>query len=384
MSKIDPSCVAYIVPADDAMNPTRITLFIIELALNCAILFVSAGFSVLLFKTKTFNIIPKILLINLFFSAYSIAFTRFFLIAHTMSEGHLLSNVIMKPIQIFHDCCINVNTFHQVALTIECVISTFFPNSYRKYINVKVMPVLTFFWPWFITVVIYALEFGGYLPTVGIFLGFESLNLFSWLIFGVLCVVNRQKYKKIHAGNLQGKYQMIVNIRTIRSINFLSILTALRNFITMTLLLVIMLHYKPNCNYYSYLMASHVYDLVIAVYSLCLPIPLLLTHDELRKHFLKSVLRKNSNQITCGKMSRSRSVAPQIVNAIGENLIVYKGQTEYFRELAASWENHRPNSLPDNWNSIEKRPSQAYYKTYRASCISINTTTQTNISQSIA
>uniref|UniRef100_A0A915CSB6 Tubulin beta chain n=1 Tax=Ditylenchus dipsaci TaxID=166011 RepID=A0A915CSB6_9BILA len=95
-----------------------------------------------------------------------------------------------------------------------------------------------------------------------------------------------------------------------------------RNFITLAILTVIMVYYKPNCKYYEYLLASHAFDLLIAVYSLCLPLPLLLTHDQLQRHFFKIVLRRSSNQISSMQPRHNHPV----INAIGENLIVYKGK----------------------------------------------------------
>ncbi|KAH7701051.1 hypothetical protein AAVH_31823, partial [Aphelenchoides avenae] len=179
---------------------------------------------------------------------------------------------------------------------------------------------------WLATSLCYALEQVGILPTMVQFAMFEAANL----MFLVLTVYNRHRYKRDSVGNLSDKYTVSVNLRTIRALNYLSVLTAVRNFITMGLLFTI-LHrgFGGWYNDYNEKLLAHCYDLTVAFYSLLFPFAVVFMHQELRRNFLICVVR-------CKSVDADANATA--VNAIGETIVHrYSGSDDYFRHLQTQW-----------------------------------------------
>ena len=72
-------------------------------------------------------------------------------------SGFLSANVI-APIQYYHDISINVNTFIQLAICVECFFATFYPFPWETFTARPWVPVLTFIWPWLCSSLLYLVE----------------------------------------------------------------------------------------------------------------------------------------------------------------------------------------------------------------------------------
>lgn len=64
-----------------------------------------------------------------------------------LSGDTLLPEHVIKPIALFHDLCINMNSFNQVALTLECALLSFLPSVYSQFSASVYASVVTLSWP---------------------------------------------------------------------------------------------------------------------------------------------------------------------------------------------------------------------------------------------
>ncbi|KAH7701673.1 hypothetical protein AAVH_31192 [Aphelenchoides avenae] len=241
-----------------------------------------------------------------------------------------MADWVSRPISIFHDICINVNSFNQLAITIECAISTFWLDHYSRVTALAVTAAFSLTWPWVATTLVYVLEQTGTFPTVPQFIMFEAFNVFSVAMFLMLQVHTRNSYKHEEIGNTAQKYKISVNLRTVRALNCLAILTTIRNFVTMGLLFVILWKWRPSCNDYMDKIFSHFYDIAVALYSLVFPLAVILMHEQLRRQFKRRIMRKTSAEISARRKPLS---------VTGEDLVVnYGTQNEYFKQLASRWD----------------------------------------------
>uniref|UniRef100_A0A915D1K9 G protein-coupled receptor n=1 Tax=Ditylenchus dipsaci TaxID=166011 RepID=A0A915D1K9_9BILA len=116
-----------------------------------------------------------------------------------------------------------------------------------------------------------------------------------------------------------------MQIRTIRALSVLAFVTAIRNFITVGILLLILFYYTPMCLFEAAQFQSHLFDITVALYSSLFPLALIVVHPELRRS-IERFINFPLNYTT------------EPMNAIGERLILRKAQTDHFAILKKQWE----------------------------------------------
>ncbi|KAL3116450.1 hypothetical protein niasHT_006897 [Heterodera trifolii] len=331
------------------MDSARLGLCIFEMFVNVCVIGASAPFAKMVTAITSFTGTMKVLFLNMLFAAFGIAATRLFvLIPQYISINSLYSAAFVAPVQIFHDVSINVNTLITVAITMEFFVYSIWPNPTKS--TTITLSAINTFWPWFTTIIVYWMEQNSIIETVPQFAVLEVINIISWMVFLRLYFYNRKKYKTMRAISLDERYQITVKIRVLRTFLFLAALTTLRNFITMSLLIVILKIVVPECLYYVHLYCNHAYDITVALYSLLFIVPLIFTHSEFRKQFMKFLFGSVSpaNVLPNITVSAERH-GMQVRNALGENLIVPHTAQMYQRQLAQSWgQRPSPAAAADN------------------------------------
>uniref|UniRef100_A0A914I170 Gustatory receptor n=1 Tax=Globodera rostochiensis TaxID=31243 RepID=A0A914I170_GLORO len=273
------------------MDGVRLGLCVFEIFINVCVIGASAPFAKVVTAITSFTTTMKVLFLNMLFAAVGIAMTRLFiLIPQYISINQLYNAGFVAPVQVFHDVSINVNTLITMAITMEFFFYSKWPNPKR--LTTILLSSINTFWPWITTIVMYWMEKHEIVKTVPLFAVLEVVNFLSWAIFLGLYFYNRKRYKTMHASTLDEKYQVTVKIRVLRTFLFLSVLTTVRNFLTMTLLIVIITYVVPECLYYAHLYCDHAYDITVALYSVLFIVPLILTQNEFKKQFMKFVDQK--------------------------------------------------------------------------------------------
>lgn len=72
---------------------------------------------------------------------------RFILVPHMLYNDTLLHPALIKTIAVFHDLCINVNSFNQMALTVECALLSFVPSVYASFTTRGYWSLMTLAFP---------------------------------------------------------------------------------------------------------------------------------------------------------------------------------------------------------------------------------------------
>ncbi|KAL3116452.1 hypothetical protein niasHT_006899 [Heterodera trifolii] len=360
------------------MDSARLGLCIFEMFVNVCVIGASAPFAKMVTAITSFTGTMKVLFLNMLFAAFGIAATRLFvLIPQYISINSLYSAAFVAPVQIFHDVSINVNTLITVAITMEFFVYSIWPNPTKS--TTITLSAINTFWPWFTTIVMYWLEQNNIIETVPQFVVLGVLNFLSGSVFLIMYFYNRKKYKMLLASRLNEKYEITVKIRVLRTFLFLAALTTLRNFITMSLLIVILKIVVPECLYYVHLYCNHAYDITVALYSLLFIVPLIFTHSNLSDKFKKFVFGSPSSVAT---VHPNITVANerhgiQIRNALGQNLVVSNNAQIYHMQLAQSWGQRAPAAADKRRTSGPKLKIKDFFvRNYLHSDRSTNTVDQ--------
>uniref|UniRef100_A0A914E905 Uncharacterized protein n=1 Tax=Acrobeloides nanus TaxID=290746 RepID=A0A914E905_9BILA len=173
--------------------------------------------------------------------------------------------------------------------------------------------------------------------------GLLACNLITWTCLIILYLVNRNAYKNSRAIPLSKKYQITENIRTVWVLIVFVVITAIRNTINITILLVYGFYLRPKNLWYETIILDHVMHLTIAIYVLLYPLPLIFSHKDLKKIFKENILKiKNEDVIHVNTVGS---------NVLGDQIIMNFDGDGYFRDLEHQWEVARgqQRQLRPNW-----------------------------------
>ncbi|KAI1713817.1 hypothetical protein Ddc_11709 [Ditylenchus destructor] len=310
----------------------------VELALLFCSVCTCAMFGFLVYKTKMFNRNPKILVLNLIVSTLGIAITRTPMLIYSLMINEPASEVLQGPLATIHNCCIDLNMFTQVELAIECTILSFCHKWEKDKTYGHPLTVGTLIFPYILVGITVIVDSSRILGTMTRFFIFQSFNIGSSVLLIAMVCVNYSKYQdEYYAGHIQLKYQISVNVRTIRSLSVLAALSAMQNFTIAAILLPIHYYADPACDYQTMNYLSYAFDLTVALYCATYPFPVIFSNTEITKHFRYYILGRRHS----ADLKASMKIGDPHFNAknvLGQRLYIdYQGQTEYFQNLMDTW-----------------------------------------------
>ncbi|KAI1716643.1 hypothetical protein Ddc_10436 [Ditylenchus destructor] len=308
----------------------RIALFALEYVIIVAGLGFGSLFCWALNKSTMIPKSCKILLYNLTASCFATTISRSIMIVNFLREESLIPSAIVPYLSNLHDISINVNIFNQITLAAQCLVTTAFKDFDRNsdFVTSYLFMYAIISFPWLCSGLTQYLDNIGVYPAMIRFSVFSACNFLSWMIFVILSLINREMYRRRIKGDVNGKFLIAIKIRTFHALSILAFITAIRNFITVGILLSNLFYFKPRCLFATTQLLSHFFDITVAIYVVIYPISFIVVHPELRRLFEKFLCRQ------------SFASAPS--NVIGERLIVHRSPLDHFAQLKSQWENAMP------------------------------------------
>ncbi|CAD5210740.1 unnamed protein product [Bursaphelenchus okinawaensis] len=153
------------------------------------------------------------------------------------------------------------------------------------------------------------------------------LNVICWLFVIGLILIGRYKYKHQTVGDMKEKYRTSLLLRTLNVLKTLAILSAIRNFILSTLIMLLLASVIPGND-----AVGFVYNYTMTFYTILSPIFMIQRHDELKKVFLN-----HPKVIKVTTMSTNDThYVPK--NVVGEVLRVSNERDHHFKQMTSNWQ----------------------------------------------
>ncbi|KAH7699700.1 hypothetical protein AAVH_33195, partial [Aphelenchoides avenae] len=150
----------------------------------------------------------------------------------------------------------------------------------------------------------------------------------SFVAYALLVHVSRRLYVQVKTVDLNQRYRMAENARTMRMFFWWCAASSVRNAVVFTCNTLIGWYFIPRKDWHGIVVTSAVFDLSIAAYGAIAPVAIVFSHAGMRKH-LRILRRSDVTTDTAGEL-RSVLGSPLIID-------VSRHQQEYFKSLRAAW-----------------------------------------------
>ncbi|CAD5213242.1 unnamed protein product [Bursaphelenchus xylophilus] len=292
---------------------------IIEFFLNIPAFWLSVKFLQALYKTNLFLTNQKYYVGTIVLSGIVTVVTKVFLRIqeHFIKYPDLVS-LLLGYVHNLADSVI-LNMLIQIMIFVDCFYSTVQPNDIRKETTISICVLLS-------VISFFHQRLGEGAMTFAL-LGF--LNFICWLTVIGLILIGRFRYKHQAVGDIKEKYRIVVSLRTLAVLKPLAILSALRNFILDTTLLLLHLEVTPKNT-----AVGFIYAYTMTFYTLFCPIVMIKNHDELKKIF--GIYRQVEDSVsTKASVTQEDKFIPK--NVVGECLRVPNERDHHFKQITSNW-----------------------------------------------
>ncbi|KAH7705094.1 hypothetical protein AAVH_27699, partial [Aphelenchoides avenae] len=168
----------------------------------------------------------------------------FVIIMNTVTGNKWPSTDAMSPAAFLHDIAVTMNTYAALAIAIDCFTASLLTIRRNSRVEVCFAAVLCIF-PWAMAVAGRTLNTLNFKTLSVVNLLYAGLNVVCWIFLIALAVRNSKAYRA-SAGDVSEKYEVTVQIRTLRAMMPLVFLSILRNLTTTGAIMFILFYQLPK------------------------------------------------------------------------------------------------------------------------------------------
>ncbi|KAI6222428.1 hypothetical protein M3Y99_01499900 [Aphelenchoides fujianensis] len=300
-------------------------VYMLELLLNTTAIVPSVLFAVVLHNAQLFTRNQKPLVLNVIFANLLTIFTRFPLLFEILTERELGAEFKRVLVQLHNlSDSVVLNMLNQMVIFVDCLVSTVERKHFPGW-----MILVSIIAQWALAYLNIYLGSMNIPPPLYTMILLEVMNLITWAAYFGLVLLSRFQYKTQQIGAIGEKFELSVQVRTLDVLKILAVWSALRNFVDINVILLLDTWIRPHNVEGGEKFVSFFYDLSLSVYSLVLPVHMILTHPEMRRKLKERFLHMKPSADDRAFVSR---------NAVGQDhLHVANTKERHFAELNNHW-----------------------------------------------
>ncbi|KAI6174542.1 hypothetical protein M3Y97_01002300 [Aphelenchoides bicaudatus] len=260
----------------------RVSLSIFEVAIMGFAVLITFGFCFLLKKTRMLTGVSKVLISNAIFAEYLVIVSRCFIIAHMLCEETLFGAQMMSILAFVHDSSLMMMNLNEIAIVFACWITLVSKDEPKLCAKIILNSIVVVF-PWAFACLLLLLEWKQYIPSIPLQIAYCIINVATVLALSYLSKKGRAIYENDLVGNVPRKYWACVQIRTVKVLMCIGVLTIIRTSLTNGVLIYIKTNMIPYCLFSAARDISFVIDISIAFHWLLQPIVMVLAHPGMLK-----------------------------------------------------------------------------------------------------